>query len=99
MLAKNELPRKVRLPRRQTKALTIKTRNVKMSKDKAMVASPTQYPPTVKGYYAQAFKKTKEEKAELKRAKQLNKQQVKEDYGKEFSPEQLKKILNPRHAR
>lgn len=70
-----------------------------MGSQKAVVANPTQYPPIIKGYYAQAFKKDKSEKALLKNMKKLNKRLIKEDYGGEYNNSQLNKILNPRNLR
>lgn len=66
---------------------------------KSVVANPSEYPQPVNGYYAQAFKKTKEERKELKKVVKLHKKLIKEEYGKENSPKQLKKIMNPSNIR
>lgn len=70
-----------------------------MANQKQVVADPNQYPPKVVGYYAQAFKKSEQEKKELKNMKKLHKKLIADEYGKDYNASQRKKIMNPSNIR
>jgi len=70
-----------------------------MSAHKSAVADLNQYPAVVPGYYEQAFKKTKQEKQDLKDAKRNHKAAIDADYGNEYTATQRKKIMNPKTPR
>ena len=67
-----------------------------MRDSKSVVAASKEYPKVVTGYYAQAFKKTKQEQDLLKEAKHRNKAAVAKDFPNQ-TPEQRKRILNPKN--
>lgn len=67
-----------------------------MGANKSAVASPKEYPPTIKGYYAQAFKKTTNERSDLKQAKRAHKDAIARDYP-EYNASQRKRIMNPKN--